>query len=109
MPGADGRSGAVVAAEPVAPDLPADAGPDRQEPGTVPDAVLGDPRLSVPGGRMTPCGTRSTFRTSGSSRRRRSSPRGPAGPRRPAGTRGGWGLTLPGRKDCAGEEAIPGY
>jgi hypothetical protein len=38
--------------------------------------------LSIPDGTMPPCGTRSTFPTSGSSRHPRSSPRWPAGRRR---------------------------
>jgi hypothetical protein len=78
----------------------------------VPQQVEGragrSPVLSVPGGSMPPCGTRSTFRASGSSRHRRSSPRWPAGPRMPAGTRCWSGITWSGRRTCTGNIVIGG-
>ena len=70
------------------------------------------PRLAfpvslVPDGMMPPCGTRSTFRTSGNSRQPRSSPRWPAGRSRLAGTRSSYGDHVVEQKDLRREIADP--
>src|SRR4029450_14015049 len=66
------------------------------------------PVLSVPGGRLPPCGTRSTFPTSGSSRPPRCWAVCPAGLRRLAGTRCWSGTTWSSRRTCAENWPTPG-